>query len=271
MQAGLTRTCFPLCHLQKMVNMSRLGKISHSQVSHSNMLVWGGSGVLGRAIARKFAEHGWSVGIHYHNNRLSAEKTRATIQQGDKNVRLYQANVHEPSQITQLFQEFLQDYGTLHLLIWAVGIAPSKLLTKTTPEIWQNTLQTNLTGAFHVLKTAGLIFERQRHGTVILVGSLSGEQGMPGQAAYAASKAGLMGLMQTTAQEWGNWNIQVNAIFPGWHSSPLSEPRIDSAIQRQPHLLHRTPSLDQMTASVYHLASTQDVSGQIWNLDSRIW
>lgn len=271
MKACLARTCFPLLHLQKMVNMSRLGKISHPPIGQTNMLVFGGSGVLGGAIAKKFGEEGWSVGIHYHSNRLPAEETRATINRADENTGLYQANVHEPSQIAHLFQNFLKDYETLHLLIWAVGVAPSKLLTKTTPQEWLNTLQTNLTGAFHVLKAAGPIFEQQRYGAVILVGSLSGEQGMPGQSAYAASKAGLLGLMRTTAQEWGNWNIQVNAIFPGWHSSPLSGPRIDSVIQHQPHLLHRTPSLDQMTANVYHLASTQDVSGQIWNLDSRIW
>ena len=252
-------------------DMSRLGKIHAPKYSKTNVLIIGGSGILGGAIAKKFSEHGWSVGIHYHSNHLSAEETRATMKQMDDNVHLYQANVHEPSQIAHLFQGFLQDHGTLHLLIWAVGIAPSKLLTKTTPQEWHNTLQTNLTGAFHVLKTAGPIFEQQQYGAVIIVGSLSGEQGMRGQSAYAASKAGLMGLMRTTAQEWGNWNIQVNAIFPGWHSSPLSGSRMDSFIQHEAHLLHRTPSLDQMTASVYHLASTQDVSGQIWNLDSRIW
>lgn len=271
MKARLTKTCFPFPHLQKMVNMSRQEKIGRPQISRTNLLVFGGSGVLGGAIAKKFGDQGWSVGIHYYHNHLSAKETRASMKQIDDNVRLYQANVHEPSQITHLFQGFLQDYGTLHLLIWAVGIAPSMLLTKTTPQEWHNTLQTNLTGAFHVLKTAGPIFEQQQYGAVILVGSLSGEQGMPGQSAYAASKAGLMGLMQTTAQEWGNWNIRVNAIFPGWHSSPLSGSRMDSLIQQKAHLLQRTPSLAQMTASVYHLASAKDVSGQIWNLDSRVW
>jgi 3-oxoacyl-[acyl-carrier protein] reductase len=210
------------------------------------------------------------VGVHYRRNRVHAEETVAAIQKADGDSRLYQADVNDASQIAKVFQSFLQDYGSLNVLVWAVGIAPSKLLSKTTPEEWIDTLQTNLTGAFHVLQEAGQILERQREGTVILVGSLSGEQGITGQTAYATSKAGLMGLMQTTAQEWGNWNIRVNAIFPGWHSSPLSASGINTAMTHH-HVLNRTPSLEHMAKNVYHLALAKDVSGQVWNLDSRIW
>ena len=235
------------------------------------IMVFGGSGIIGRAIAKEFGQQGWAVGVHYHRNRTSAEETVAAIIQSDGNAHLYQANVEDPLQIEKLFQSFLQDYESLNLLVWAVGVAPSKLLTKTTTEDWTQTLQTNLTGAFHVLREAGLIFEQQRDGAVIIIGSLSGEQGMTGQAAYAASKSGLMGLMRTTAQEWGSWNIRVNAIFPGWHSSPLSASGMDSALGQYCHILNRTPSLDQVVTSVFHLALAQDISGQVWNLDSRIW
>ncbi len=236
----------------------------------SKIVVFGGSGIIGRAIAMEFGQQGWTVGLHYHRNRSSAEEIVAAINISGGNARLYQADVEDPSQIGKLFQSFVQDYGSLNLLVWTVGVAPSKLLTKTTPEEWTQTLQTNLTGAFHVLKEAGPIFKRQHDGAVIVLGSLSGEQGMTGQTAYAASKAGLMGLMRTTAQEWGNWNIRVNAIFPGWHSSPLSASGINAALTHH-HVLNRTPSLSHMAASVYHLALAKDVSGQVWNLDSRIW
>ena len=236
----------------------------------STVMIWGGSGIIGRAIATEFGRQGWAVGIHYHRNRLSAEETVATIQKADGDARLYQTDVDDRSQITKLFHSFIQDYGSLNLLVWAVGVAPSKLLPKTTVEDWTLTLQTNLTGAFYVLQEAGPIFERQQDGAVIFVGSLSGEQGITGQTAYAASKAGLMGLMRTTAQEWGNWNIRVNAIFPGWHTSPLSASWINAALTHH-HVLNRTPSLSHMAASVYHLALAKDVSGQVWNLDSRIW
>lgn len=234
-------------------------------------MIFGGSGIIGGAIAKEFGRQRWSVGIHYHRNRVSAEETSSAIQTADGEARLYRAGIENPSEIAKVFQTFLQDYGSLDVLVWAVGIAPSKLLSKTTPEEWIDTLRTNLTGAFHVLREAGPILEQQREGAVILVGSLSGEQGMTGQAAYAASKAGLLGLMQTTAQEWGHWNIRVNAIFPGWHASPLSASGMGSALSQQTHVLHRTPALNHIASSVYHLALAKDVSGQVWNLDSRIW
>ena len=237
----------------------------------STVLILGGSGTIGRAIATEFGRQGCFVGIHYHQNHLLAKDTASVIQQADGHTRLYQADVRNPSQIARLFQSFSHDFGSLHLLVWAIGVAPSKLLIKTTPEEWTHTLQTNLTGAFHALREAGPIFKRQQDGAVIFIGSHSGEQGTTGQAAYAASKAGLMGLMRTAAQEWGDWNIRVNAIFPGWHSSPLWETKIDSALAKHSHILNRAPSLNHVASSVYHLASSQDISGQIWNLDSRLF
>jgi 3-oxoacyl-[acyl-carrier protein] reductase len=237
----------------------------------STVMIFGGSGIIGRAIAREFGRQGWSVGIHYHHNQSSAEETADAIHQVDGVARIFQADIGDPSTIRKLFQSFLEDYASLHLLVWAVGIAHSKLLAKTTPEEWTHTLHTNLTGAYHVLQEAGTIFERQQDGAVILIGSLSGEQGQTGQTAYATSKAGLIGLMQTTAQEWGSWNIRVNAIFPGWHVSPLSTSGMDPALAHHSHVLNHTPSLEHVAKNVYHLALAKDVSGQVWNLDSRIW
>lgn len=250
--------------------MSGERSITNPKESQSSLLVFGGSGVIGRAIATEFASHGWSVGIHYHHNRHAAEETTSIISKTDGNAQIYQANVLDPLQIRTLFHSFMHDHDSLTLLIWAIGVASSRLLAKTTTIDWEEMIQTNLTGAFHVLREASHILEKQQDGTVILIGSRSGEQGMPGQTAYASSKAGLMGLMRTAAREWGGWNIRVNAIFPGWHSSPLSGPRIDSALNHQTHILNRTPSLDNVAKSVYHLASTRDISGQVWNLDSRL-
>ena len=239
--------------------------------TRANILIVGGSGTIGRAIAHEFSQEGWGVGIHYHHNRSSAAESVAVMKTSNDNIRMYQADVINSLEVKNLFQSFLEDYGTLDLLVWAVGVAPSTLLAKTTPDEWEQTLQTNLTGAFHVLREAGPIFKRQRDGAVIVIGSLSGEQGMTGQTAYASSKAGLLGLMQTAAQEWGSWNIRVNAIFPGWHSSPLSAAGMDSTFGQQTHILKDTPSLKQVTASVLHLGLSHNISGQVWNLDSRLW
>ncbi len=233
-------------------------------------MVFGASGIIGGAIATAFGQHGWTVGIHYHHNQLAAKDTAASVHKAGGKGYLYQADVANFSQVHKTVQDFLLAHHTLNVLIWAVGVSPSTLLIKTSLEDWTRTLQTNLTGAYHVLKAISPIFEQQQDGAVILVGSLSAEQGREGQAAYGASKAGLIGLMRTAAHEWGDWNIRVNVIFPGWHRSPLSEPHFYSAIELRTHTLPRTPSLKYVATSVYHLALSPDTSGQVWNLDSRI-
>jgi 3-oxoacyl-[acyl-carrier protein] reductase len=239
--------------------------------SPGNVLIFGGSSVIGRAIALPFGREHWTVGVHYHRHQSIAKETAAFIHEAGGKAHLVQADVRKPSQIGRRLQHFTQEAGSLQVLIWAVGAGTSSLMIKTSPEDWLGILHINLTGAFHALQAALPIFERQHGGAVILIGSLSGEQGMPGQAAYAASKAGLIGLMMTAAQEWGGLNVRVNTVFPGWHHSPLTEASFDVALQQTPHVLRRTPSLEQVAHTVYHLAMAEDVSGQVWNLDSRIW
>lgn len=239
--------------------------------SRSNVMVFGGSGVIGGAIATVFGRQGWRVGLHYHRHHTVAKETASMITKAGGESHLYQADVTNSVQIQAILQEFIQSHHSLHVMVWAVGMGSSKLLLKTSPEEWTRILHTNLTGAFTVLKAMAPIFKQQLNGAVILVGSLSAEQGVAGQAAYAASKAGLGGLMYSVAKEWGAFNIRVNMVFPGWHLSRLSKPGWDAAMEPRNHTLHRTPSLQHMATSIYHMAVSPDTSGQIWNLDSRIW
>ena len=233
-------------------------------------MVFGGSGIIGRAVAIAFGQRGWTVGIHYHQHQSAAQDTAAIIDKAGGKGYLYQADVAIASQVRDILQDFLHSHKPLNVLVWAVGMSSSALVIKTSPEDWTRTLHINLTGAYHVLQAIAPIFEQQKDGAVILIGSLSGEKGQEGQAGYAAAKAGLIGLMRTVAHEWGFFNIRVNIIFPGWHLSPLSNSGWHSALKTRAHTLHRTPSLESVAASVYHLALSPDVSGQVWNLDSRI-
>ena len=145
-------------------------------------LVLGGSGVIGRAIATQFGHQGWSVGVHYHQNRVSAREVVAAIQSSNGEARLYQANINNPLQLRNLVQSFLGDYCSLTLLVWAIGVSPSKLLVKTTPEEWEHTLQTNLTGAFHILKETGKIFKKQQD--FFSIGFILWDNQLKGNAGY---------------------------------------------------------------------------------------
>ncbi len=236
-----------------------------------SVLVAGGSGVIGQAICRCFGEQRWHVAIQYSQNNELAKQTSQVIHKAGGTATPYKSNIRDHAQTQTMIQNYIEKHERLDVLIWAIGLSESHLLARTTQESWTNHMNTNLTGCFHLMKAAAPIFERQQHGSVVIVGSLSGMQGTTGQAAYAASKAGLIGFMKSVAKEWAPWNIRVNAVFPGWHASPLSGSAFPIDADLDNHLLKKTPATEDVAKAVYDLALMQSVSGQVWNLDSRIF
>ena len=246
--------------------------MTYSESSQApSVLVFGGSGVIGNQVCQKFGKEQWKVCLHYYSNRTLGEQTAQAIQEHGRKVALDRANVQYPQEIDHLVKSFIAQVGRLDVLVYAVGLGTNRLLARTTSESWTDLLTVNLTGCFYVLKSVGPIFEQQQDGTVIILGSLSSFMGSSGQAAYAASKAGLIGLMKTAAREWGGYNIRVNAIFPGWQASPLSGTAFPDSTELDDHVLGRTSSPEEVAKAVYQLSQMKDVSGQVWNLDSRIW
>ena len=197
-------------------------------VEHANqstlptVLVMGGSGVIGTAICSRFTEANWLVGIHYNQHQPYTKKTCQHLPQHQKNQVLLQADVRNPIQVKDMIDQFISQLGKIDVFIWAVGQASDTITRQIAPEKWDDVIQTNLTGLFYCLKALSPIYKTQQKGSVLIVSSLASTQGSTGQAAYAASKAGALGLMRSIAKEWGTANIRINAVFPGWHQSPLS-------------------------------------------------
>jgi 3-oxoacyl-[acyl-carrier protein] reductase len=106
-------------------------------------------------------------------------------------------------------------------------------------------------------------------GSIVVIGSHAGFHGLTGQAAYAASKAGLIGLVHTAAQEWGAGNVRVNLLLPGWQKTGLTIRIMPKGDNWNDHMLGRPPSREEVAKTVLHLAQLNDVSGQVWNCDSR--
>ena len=104
-----------------------------------------------------------------------------------------------------------------------------------------------------------------------VIGSLSSTLGSMGQTAYAACKAGAVGFVKSAAQELGTANIRINAIFPGWQPSPLSGEAYPAQDKLQNHVLKRTPALGEVADLIYRVTTAHDISGQVYNLDNRIW
>jgi 3-oxoacyl-[acyl-carrier protein] reductase len=207
--------------------------------------------------------------VHYHREKASAELLLQYVTQVGGSGSLYQADVRDADSVQHMVGAFSRDHQRPIGFVCAAGIGGGQLALKLREDEWQNVLATNLTGLFHCLRAMAPRLQVQGGGSIVVVGSYAGYQGMTGQAAYAASKAGLVGLVKTAALEWGQDSICVNLVLPGWQRTKLSDAAMPGPQAWRDHALGRPPALDEVARTVVHLAHMQDVSGQVWNCDSR--
>ncbi len=233
------------------------------------VLVTGASGGIGRAVSLAFAAAGWRVGVHYGRRSKEAARTAALVRRRGGVALCLQADIRDGKQTQEMVNRLVDRWGRLDVLVCNAGVASDDLVLRMRAEAWAAVVETNLTGTFHCLQAAGPVMARQGDGAVIVVGSLAALQGDVGQAAYAASKAGLLGLVKTTAREWGKQNVRINMVHPGWHKTALAGSAFPHEASDD-HVLGRTPSLEEVAGVIYRLALLRDSSGQVWNLDSRI-
>ncbi len=229
----------------------------------------GASGGIGRAVCRAFAAAGWYVGVHYHRRKSEAAKTLRVVRVTGGTGGLFQADVREAESVREMIDEFSKKAPRPSALICNAGIAASRLLLRQTEDEWADVVQTNLTGAFLCLQAMVPPLLSQGGGSIVVIGSHAGYHGSSGQAAYAASKAGLMGLVKTAAQEWGPQNVRVNLVLPGWHRTGLSEGAMSDDHDWPDHALRRPPALEEVARTIVHMTQLNDMSGQVWNCDSR--
>ncbi|MFO0773813.1 MAG: SDR family oxidoreductase [Nitrospiraceae bacterium] len=233
-------------------------------------VVWiaGSSRGIGRALAVAFGQQGWRIAIHGRTDSDALHQTKSLVEHTGADTMTVTGDVRDGDAMRNGVAAITQTWGRLNAAVVNAGIAASALTIKTTMDQWQETLATNLTGCFHTLRAAGEAMTTQGGGHVVVVGSFAGAQGQQGQAAYAASKAGLIGLVRSAAREWGAANVRVNLVLPGWHATDLAGEDFPGHGLGD-HLLGRTADLQEVARSIVHLASCRDVSGQVWNLDSR--
>lgn len=160
--------------------------------------------------------------------------------------------------------------GRLDILLCNAGVAGGQLVATCPEEEWERIIEINLTGTYRCMKSAAAFMMIHGGGSIVVIGSYAGLQGTSGQGAYAASKAGLVGLMKTAAREWGPHNIRVNLVCPGWQQTGMAGDSFPSAQRLRDHVLERTSNLEDVSRTICRLAELSDLSGQIWNLDSRI-
>jgi len=185
-------------------------------------LVTGGAQGIGKAIAVRLAQEGAEVAIADVNIDL-AQSVLAEMKSRGTAAVAFQADVSDSSQVEELIKKTVKRFSTLDILVNNAGIARDALLIRTTEEDWDQVIKVNLKGAFNLTKSAAKVMIKQRSGRIVNITSVIGLMGNAGQASYAASKAGLVGLTKSAAKELAARGITVNAVAPGYIQTAMTE------------------------------------------------
>ena len=195
-------------------------------------LVTGGSRGIGRAIAMKLAQDGCDVAILYAGRREAADETVALLEQAGSRALAIQCNVADGAAAEAAVKEVEAQLGPIAVLVNNAGIVRDGLAMRMSSEDFRAVLDVNLTGAFHMIRACLPQFVRRRSGRIINITSVSGMMGNPGQANYASSKAGLIGLTKTIAREVASRGVTVNAVAPGFIETDMTASMNESALQK---------------------------------------
>lgn len=194
------------------------------------VLVTGGSRGIGKAIVLKLAKENANVAFTYNSSKEKADQVKNEAQNlGAGNIRCYQANVTDPLQADLLIEQIEEEVGEVYGLVNNAGITKDTPFFKMSADDWNSVIDTNLNGAFHMTKSLVGKMIRRDGGKIVNMSSVSGIRGSVGQANYSATKAGLISLTQTLAKEFARFNVQVNAVAPGFIATEMVEQMQDKA------------------------------------------
>ena len=209
-----------------------------SRLSGKRALVTGASRGIGRAVALRLAAEGASVALNYRAGREEAEAAAAEIEASGGSAAVVQGDVAAAEEAEALVGAAAEAMGGLDILVNNAGLTRDNLLMRLSEEDWDAALNTNLKGAFLCAKAAIRPMLRQRFGRIVNMSSVVALTGNPGQANYAAAKAGLIGFTRTVAREVASRGVTVNALAPGFIETQMIESIPDDLRAR---ILERIP------------------------------
>lgn len=186
-------------------------------------LITGAGRGIGRAIAIALAKEGAEVVINYNGSEERAKEVKQTIEENGGKASIYKCNVSDFVACEAMIKDIIKEYGHLDILVNNAGITKDGLIMKMKEEDFDSVLNVNLKGTFNTIRHSARQMLKQRSGKIINISSVSGILGNVGQANYAASKAGVIGLTKTMARELGSRGITVNAIAPGFVDTEMTE------------------------------------------------
>ena len=239
-------------------------------------LVTGASRGIGRAIAVALARGGAKVALNYAGNQAAAEEALRLVREaGSPEARLFQFDVADPVAAAKAVEEVVATMGGLHILVNNAGVALDQLVMRIKDDDWQRQLDVNLSGAFHLIRAATRPMMKARGGAIVNLSSVVGEMGNAGQAAYAATKAGLIGLTKSVARELASRNVRCNAVTPGFIDTDMTSALPEAARTRMLESipLARLGSAEDVARAVCFLASDQAayVTGEVLKVNGGMY
>jgi 3-oxoacyl-[acyl-carrier protein] reductase len=231
-------------------------------------LVTGSSRGLGKSIALAFGRRGHKVVVHCREKTKEAEEVASQI----KDSLLFKSDIRISEKTKMFVTSVVRKWGRIDVLVNNAGITKEALLLKTSENDFDEIISVNLKGTMHCIRAVVPYMMKQKSGHIINISSIAGLKGKAGLSAYSASKAGLLGLTLTAAAELSRYNIMVNAVLPGYLLTDMgmnsSNKARESALKES--VINSPSDPEGVAEFICYLSGTSCITGQVFNLDSRI-
>lgn len=244
-------------------------------LENKKVMITGGSRGIGRAMAIAMAQAGADVAVIYNGNKEAADKVCEEIHAMGRQAAAFKCDVGNFEEAGKTVQAVNKELGGLDVLVNNAGITKDGLIFTLKEDDFDRVIETNLKGAFNTIKHAAKIMMKNRKGTIINITSVSGMMGNPGQANYAAAKAGMIGLTKTVAKELAARGITCNAIAPGFVATEMTDKlsdevkdSIDSVVP-----LKRMAQPEDIANAAVFLASDKAsyITGEVLKVDGGLY
>lgn len=231
------------------------------------VLVTGAAKGIGKAIALAFAKQGCNIVLNYHSN--VSDDTIKEIEACNVKCMPLQGDVSDFATAADIVKKAKKEFGTIDVLVNNAGITKDMLLMRMSEEQFDSVVQTNLKGTFNMIRHVSSVMLKQRSGAIINMSSVVGVTGNAGQANYAASKAGVIGLTKATAKELAARGVTCNAIAPGFVETDMTAVLTDEqkSMMLEAIPLKRYGQVEDIANAAVFFAQNTYITGQVLNVD----
>ena len=231
------------------------------------VLVTGAAKGIGKAIALAFAKQGCNIVLNYRSN--VSDDTIKEIEAYNVKCMPLQGDVSDFATAAEIVKKAKKEFGTVDVLVNNAGITKDMLLMRMSEEQFDSVIQTNLKGTFNMIRHVSSVMLKQRRGAIINMSSVVGVTGNAGQANYAASKAGVIGLTKATAKELAARGVTCNAIAPGFVETDMTAVLTDEqkSMMLEAIPLKRYGQVEDIANAAVFFAKNTYITGQVLNVD----